>query len=221
LCKDLVISENENECPALGGVEGPLGHELVKDFGEIAGNCVQGICLTPDEKWLFTGDGNGFMKCWDVKKGCLHKSWGKVHKKGITHMEITLYEVWDAQKKVFAKENVLMTAASDKILKLWHFDRDSETIALHCQTIAKSKVKFCDQMLIFEKDFSLAHPDRIQCYKMTNDGKYLYTGGSQSLVKCWETKNWTMVKDFSEYQAFKDFWVVCLNVTTEKVSFCF
>jgi WD40 repeat protein len=142
-----------------------------------------------------------------------------VHKKGITHMEITLYEVWDAQKKVFAKKNVLMTAASDKILKLWHFDRDSKTIALHCQTIAKSKVKFCDQMLIFEKDFSLAHPDRIQCYKMTNDGKYLYTGGSQSLVKCWETKNWKMVKDFSEYQAFKDFWVVCLNVTTEKVSF--
>ena len=215
-----MICEKENWGRGLEGVGLGSGHELVKDFGEIAGNCVQGLCLTRDENFLFTGDGNGFMKCWDVKKGCLHKSWGKVHKKGISHMEIVVYEVWDARKKEFAKENVLMTAASDKILKLWHFDRDSEAIALHSQTIGKSKPKFCDQMLIFEKDFSLAHPDRIQSYKMTTDGKYLYTGGSQSLIKCWETKNWTMVKDFSEYQAFKDFWVVCLNVTTEKVSFC-
>ena len=64
------------------------GYEIIKDYGEISQTSVTAMVLSEDENFLYTGDSNGILKIWDVKKMCLHTAWGKVHSKEIIQISI-------------------------------------------------------------------------------------------------------------------------------------
>ena len=51
---------------------------------------------------------------------------------------------------------------------------------------------------------------------MTPDAKYFYTAGANNQLKQWNTKDWQLEKDLSDYSIIGRFSFISMDITSDK-----
>lgn len=156
------------------------------------------INLSPDSKYIITGDNNKTLKIWDIKSGeCLKTLQG--HNKTISYVLIS------------SNGEYIISADVSNIIKIWN-NKSNEclrTIKVHDENITSIVISenqnkilvICNNYIIKIWDFKngnfLKRIDEIgpkNLMIITNDLKKVITVNSENIIELWDLENYEVVK---------------------------
>jgi WD40 repeat protein len=175
---------------------------MTKDFGEIFGDGVFAITLTPDNKWLFAATHRGHLKqiCLETQEVVM--DFGRVHMKHVTCFETTSDSKWlisgglDRGIKRISVENKEV----DKVL-VQGFDMftslkitaDGEKLLVGDQ---KGGFRLLSQTDGTEIDqIGFGHDGSVNAIAITSDQKFWFTSTGEGTLEQWDSKENSSFKD--------------------------
>ncbi len=179
-------------------------NSLVPYEGEGHGGRVYSVVFTPDEKFIITGAGDGYVRVWDVETGEeVQRLTG--HTKAVNAVDIT------------SDGKIILSGSADGTLRLWDFETGALIHELVGHSSDVTDAGFSEDnlwVLSGSKDSSLrlwevatgafirsfiGHTGQVNTVDISADGQFAISGAADTDIRLWEVATGTEIRRFEEH----------------------